>query len=139
VFTGNSEMLRLLCLNFYGKYNLRYRPNIAHKVLQITTLLQAKEARQKSTILSIDSAAQLIDGCAIDRSWWWDEIWWEQSHGCSTTSLKNDHATNSWRVHITASLLCKQLCMIGCLMKIRQVAQLWQRDSASSAISRKRG
>jgi len=57
---------------------------------------------------SIDSAARSIDGCTIDRSWWSDEIWWEQSHGCSTTSLKNDHATNSWRVHITASLITQR-------------------------------
>jgi len=37
-----------------------------HRVLQITTLLQAKEARQRSMNLSIDSTVRSIDGCAID-------------------------------------------------------------------------
>jgi len=76
-FTENSEMLSLFCVNFHGKYNLCYNIATQHKVLQIATLLQAKEARQhyyklkkgqqRSTNLSIDSAACLINGCAIDR------------------------------------------------------------------------
>ena len=54
-------MLPLFCVNFHGKYNLRYNIATQHKLLQITTLLQAKEARQKSTNLSLDSAAWSID------------------------------------------------------------------------------
>jgi len=63
----NSEMLPLCCVNFHGKSNLRYNIATQHKVLQITTLLQAKEARQKSMNLSIYNAARSVDGCAIDR------------------------------------------------------------------------
>ena len=49
-------MLPLFFANFHGKYNLRYNIAMQHKVLQITSLLQAKEARQRSMNLSIDSA-----------------------------------------------------------------------------------
>jgi len=53
-------------MNFHGKYHLCYSITIQHQVLQMTTLLQAIEARQRSMNLSIDSAARSIDGCAID-------------------------------------------------------------------------
>ena len=48
-------MMPLLCVNLDGKYNLRYNIATQHKVLQITTLLHAKEARQRLMSLSIDS------------------------------------------------------------------------------------
>ena len=63
----------LLCVNLDGKYNLRYNIATQHKVLQITTLLQAKEERQSSTNLSIVlrdrlMVAQSTDACANKRS-----------------------------------------------------------------------
>ena len=78
------------------------------------------------------------------RSWSWSWSWEARSWSWSWY-LWSWSWTRSWRVGLEK--FQDQLCMSQCNIAfcnfnsfvIKQVAQLWQRDRASSAISRKRG